>query len=142
MAALAIMASLCIARADSLYFSSGVVINYTNVTLMIHGLTNTVGVVEHYDRNTPGWSAIKTFSLNWTGQATVTANLDNTVYGIYRAYGTNTVGTNSTVLYSTNAFGACHGTLGAGYSMIGELFVAQDISAILPSPVTNTTVYL
>jgi len=141
MAAIAIVASLCIARADSLYFSSGVVTNYTNVTLTIHGPTNTVGVVEHYDRNTPGWSAIKTFTLNWTGQATVTADLDNTVYGIYRAYGTNTVGTNSTILYSTNAFGACHGMLGAGRSMIGEPFVAQDISEILPAPAEGTTVY-
>src|SRR5258708_18578567 len=127
--------STTLLQASSLYFTSGVVTNYNNVALSIQGPTNQTCQVERLNRTNLTWDAMGTVTLNASGTATFNTTLFEGIYGFYRVKTTNNAS------YSTNAYGAVAGTLYPGYSLIGNAFDAQDVSALIPQPFDGTSVY-
>lgn len=131
-----IAAALCgiSAQAQSLYFTSGTVSNYTNVTLNIQGPSNLVCQVERLSYYSQQWE--------WQGNVTLSngaAIFNSALYGEY--YGFFRVKSTNGVYLSTNAFGAVSGYVPNGYSIIGNPFAATSITNIMPTAGTNTLVY-
>jgi hypothetical protein len=114
----------------------GVVTNATNVILYLHGPTNQVCLVEGLNPSNQAWQTLGAEPLDNYGFGQFNTTLWNGCYGFYRAKTTNTPG-----YYSTNAFGAIAGCLSGGQTMIGNPFLARNISEIIPEPAEFTTVH-
>lgn len=123
------------AQAQSLYFTSGAVSDFTNVTLNIKGPSNLVCRVERLNYYSQQWESQGNITLGSNGVATYSSTLDMSFYGFFRCKSTN-----SSYL-STNAFGALSWYIPNGYSILGNLFGATSITNIMPTASTNTYVY-
>jgi hypothetical protein len=122
-------------QAQNLSFTSGVVSNFSNVTLSLQGPTNQVVEVQRLNRTNQTWDAMGTVRLSSVGSAAFNTTLHEGIYGFYRAKTTNNT------YYSTNAFGAVAGTLDRGQVLIGNPFGPVPLTSLIPSPVEGTIVY-
>jgi hypothetical protein len=129
------LATLTVVNAQPLRFTSGVVSNFSNVTLTLQGPSNQVCRVERLSRSNQVWQSVGNVTLNAGGSATFYTTLDEGVYGFYRAKTTNGA------YLSTNAFGAVVGTVYPGWNMVGNPFGSALASGIFLEPVDLTTVY-
>src|SRR5258708_31320135 len=122
--------------ANSFYFSTAVASNdFNGVLLSLQGPTNTTCEVHRLNRTNQTWDVMGTVTLDSSGVGSFSTTLHEGIYGFYRAQSTN-----GTYL-STNAFGAVAGFLPAsGKTMIGNPFIARDVSEIFPSPSDNLTI--
>jgi len=133
---LLVAAALCgiSAQAQSLSFTSGVVTDYTNITLNISGPSNLVCQVERLNIYTQQWDLQGYVPLS-NGLGSFSSTMDLSYYGFFRCRGTNWS------YLSTNAFAAVSGYVPNGYSILGNPFAAMSITNIMPTASTNTLVY-
>lgn len=125
------------AQAQGLRFTGGYVTNLNSAVLYLTGPTNMVCGIDRLGATNGTWSGIGSVTLNASGTGIYTNLLDQSVYGVYRAIGTNA----GTVYRSTNAFGAVIGDLYAGQTMVGNPFADMYAENLIPSPAEGTTVY-
>ncbi len=122
-------------KADTLRFTSGVVSNYSGVTLTLAGPTNLVCQVERLNRSNDTWQVQGNVTLSTNGTATYNSSLSEGIYGFFRAKSTNNA------YYSTNGFGAVAGYVPPGDTIIGNPFNSRSITNFLTQPVDLLTAY-
>jgi hypothetical protein len=125
------------AQAQALRFNSGYVTNGNTAAVTLYGPTNMVCVIDRLGATNGTWSSVGTVTLNSYGYGFFTNLLDQWVYGVYRAIGTNA----GTVYRSTNAFGAVVGDLYPGLTMVGNPFTGMYAENLVPSPADGTAIY-
>ena len=122
-------------NADTLRFTSGVVSNYSGVTLSLAGPTNLVCQVERLNPTNDTWQVQGNVTLGTNGLATYNSSLAQGIYGFFRAKSTN----NS--YYSTNGFGAVAGYIAPGDTLIGNSFASRTLTNFLTQPIDGLTAY-
>ncbi|MCW5556977.1 MAG: hypothetical protein KIT22_03945 [Verrucomicrobiae bacterium] len=121
--------------AQSLRFTSITVFSNNTVQVGITGPTNATFYLERLNKTNQNFEVANTFTLTTNSTTNITLALSQGNYGFIRTESTNGA------VKSTNAVGVVVGTVGYGYSLLGNPFGNLTLTSIFPSPIDGMSVY-
>ncbi|MFO1458706.1 MAG: hypothetical protein U1G08_04805 [Verrucomicrobiota bacterium] len=132
-----IIGATCLATtipAQTLYFSSATVLANNTVQLTIAGPTNSTYYLERLNKTNQVFEIINTFTFTNNSSTTITASLSQGSYGFFRCQTTNGA------TKSSNAVGVVIGSVGSGYTLLGNPIASRTLASVFPAPQDGMTV--
>ncbi len=120
---------------QTLQFTSATVLTNNTVQLGISGPTNKTYYLERLNKTNQTFEVASTFSFTTNTSTSINASLSQGVYGFFRVETTNGA------TKSSNAVGVVIGSVGYGYTLLGNPFGSSTLTSILPNPEDGMTVF-